>query len=226
MPKQGVGDVAADYAAAGFGRRLEAGRRPALILVDFARAYFDHASPLFAAVEAERVNAARLRDVAADAGVPVIFTKVEYVAGDPRRDGGVFYRKIAALRCFDRGNPLGDFTLELAPARDDLLVVKQYPSAFFGNGLATQLHNLGVDTLLVTGLSTSGCVRATTLDALCHGFVPLVVTDACGDRDRAVHEANLFDLGAKYAELVTTAEAERYLRSVASRSEGAASEKA
>lgn len=193
-----------DYAAAGFGRVLQPGKRPALLLVDFARAYFDQASPLCAGVETARANGTRLRDAARAAGAPVIFTRVEYVAGDPARDGGIFYHKIAALSCFDRGNPMGDFTAELGPLESDMVVTKQYPSAFFGTGLAGQLQDRGVDTCVIGGLTTSGCVRATALDALCHGFIPLVVEDACGDRDAGVHAANIFDLGAKYAEIVST----------------------
>jgi maleamate amidohydrolase len=203
-----------DYAKAGFGNALLPGKRPALILVDFARAYFDETSPLYANVETVRGTAARLRVAAATASVPVVFTRVEYVPGDPARDGGVFYRKIAALCCFDRGNPLGDFTPELAPHASDQILTKQYPSAFFATGLAETLHAQGIDTCVIAGLSTSGCVRATAVDALCHGFVPLVVEDACGDRDSSVHAANIFDLRAKTAEIVTTADMESYFASM------------
>ncbi len=95
---------------------------------------------------------------------------------------------------------------------DEQVVAKQYPSAFFGTDLAASLQADGIDTLLITGYSTSGCVRASALDALCHGFVPLVVRDACADRDERPHEANLFDLQAKYAEVVTLADALALLR--------------
>lgn len=207
-------DVQSDYAAAGFGVSLAPGKRPALILIDFACAYFDPASPLYARVEPVRAVAAMLRDAAVAAGVPVIFTRVEYVAGDPARNGGMFYRKIAALTCFDRGNPLGDFTPELRPRSTDRVLTKHFPSAFFATGLAEQLHAEGIDTLVITGLSTSGCVRATAVDALCHGFVPLVVEDAVGDRDATVHAANLFDLRAKTAEIVTSADVSTYFASL------------
>jgi maleamate amidohydrolase len=207
-------NLRSDYAAAGFGGSLKPGTRPALILIDFARAYFDPASPLYAGVESVRGVAARLRDAAVAARIPVIFTRVEYVAGDPARDGGVFYRKIAALKCFDRGNPLGDFTPQLAPRGNDRVLTKHFPSAFFATGLAEELHAGKIDTLVITGLSTSGCVRATAVDALCHGFVPLVVEDAVGDRDSAVHAANIFDLRAKTAEIVQSAEVENYFASL------------
>lgn len=201
----------ADYSSAGFGGTLRPGAHPALILVDFARAYFDRACGLYAGVESERAVAATLAEAARGAGIPVVFTRVEYASPE---DGGQFYRKVPALSAFDRGNPLGDFTPELRPTVGDIVVTKQFPSAFFGTDLAGLLHAAGVDTVLVTGLSTSGCVRATALDALCHGFVPLVVEDACGDRDRAVHDANIFDLGHKYAEIVIAAQMADYLGSL------------
>jgi maleamate amidohydrolase len=207
-------DLHADYASAGFGSAIEPGHRPALILIDFARAYFDQASPLYAKVESVRSVAAELREAAEAAHVPIIFTRVEYVAGDPTRNGGIFYRKIAALRCFDRGNPLGDFTSELAPHAGNQVITKHFPSAFFGTGLAEQLHADGIDTLVITGLSTSGCVRSTAVDALCHGFVPLVVEDAVGDRDAAVHAANIFDMRAKSAEIMSAAQIKSYFASL------------
>ncbi len=204
-----VNDLGADYAAAGFGNSLQPGARPVLLLIDFARAYFDTESPLYAGVGAVRASAARLHAAARAAGVPCVFTRVEYSADG--HEGGVFYKKIAALRCFERGNPLGDFTPELAPMLGDEVVTKHYPSAFFGTRLAEHLHARGIDTILLTGLSTSGCVRASAVDALCHGFVPLVVTDAVGDREARVHEANLFDLAAKTAELIDEAQTLAYM---------------
>lgn len=212
---QEANKLLSDYAAAGFGRALKAGNRPALILIDFARAYFDAASPLYASVERVRDVAVTLRDAAIKWGVPSIFTRVEYVAGDPARDGGLFYRKIAGLTVFDQGSPLGAFTPELAPRGTDLTVTKQFPSAFFGTGLADQLHADGIDTLVITGLTTSGCVRATAVDALCHGFVPLVVEDAVGDRDARIHDASIFDLRAKTAEIVSADSVQFYFAGLA-----------
>jgi len=202
-------DLRADYEAAGFAGTLLPGERPALILIDFARAYFDPDCGLHAGVEAERAVAARLADAARAAGAPVIFTRVEYRTP---ADGGHFYRKVPALKAFDTGNPMAEFTPELSPGHGDVVVTKQYPSAFFGTDLADRLRVLQIDTLLIAGLSTSGCVRATALDALCHGFVPVVVEEACGDRDRRVHDATIFDLRSKYAEIWTAADALSYLR--------------
>lgn len=207
-------DLDLDYAQAGFGSAVPPGRRPAIILIDFARAYFDPASSLCAGVEAERAAAAQLHLIARAAVIPVIFTRVEYDSDDPLLAANQFYRKVAALRNFDRGNVMADFTHELAPADGDHVITKCYPSAFFGTDLDQLLRAASVDTLIITGLSTSGCVRATALDALCYGYVPVVVTDACGDRDDRVHRANLFDLGAKYATLLTSAEVAGYLRAL------------
>ena len=130
----------------------------------------------------------------------MIFTNVEYQADGI--DGGHFFRKDPALNAFVKGSPLGAFPATLQPGPRDVVVTKQYASAFFGTSLASTLHAQGVDTVLITGFSTSGCVRATALDALQHGFIPLVVRDACADRHAAPHEANLFDLQAKYAEVI------------------------
>lgn len=211
-----MGGVAqADYAAAGFGQGLQPGARPALLMIDFARAYFDPGSPLFANVGHLRDTAGQLLDTARRCAVPILHTRVEYEPGGA--DGGVFYRKIAALRLFDRGSPMGDFEPPLRPLPGETVITKQYPSAFFGTDLDVRLKAAGIDTLVIAGLSTSGCVRASAVDAICHGFVPLVVRDCVGDRLREVHEANLFDLAAKTAEIVSLAETIAYCEGLADR---------
>jgi nicotinamidase-related amidase len=130
------------------------------------------------------------------------------------RDGGVFYRKVPALRTFEDGaNPeLQAFARGLEPLPDETVITKQYASAFFGTSLSSTLAALRVDTLLICGVSTSGCVRATAVDACQVGLIPLVVRDAVGDRAAAPHEATLFDLQAKYAEVVSLDSALAYLR--------------
>ncbi len=199
-------DLADDYTKAGFSGRLGWGSSPALLVIDVCRAYLDPESPLYAGVEDAVASCRRVVAAARAAGVPVLFTRVEYVPGGA--DGGVFFRKVGALRCFEAGNPLGDFLAEgPAPLPGERVVTKQFPSAFFGTGLAEELHAAGIDTVVVTGLSTSGCVRATAVDAVSSGFVPLVVREACGDRDARPHEAALFDLDAKYADVITEADA-------------------
>jgi maleamate amidohydrolase len=195
----------ADYQAAGFGGRLPFGRKPALLVIDVVEAYLDKTSPLYAGVEDARDSNIRLVDAARAAGLPVFFTNVVYAAGGV--DGGVFYRKVPALKCFLGVTSLGAFPPGLTPREDELVISKQYPSAFFGTPLAATLRALGVDTVVMGGFSTSGCVRASALDALQHGFIPYVVREACGDRDPRPHEANLFDIQAKIGEVVSEAEA-------------------
>lgn len=205
-------DLSADYEKAGFGGRLAFGRRPALLLIDVVMAYVDPASPLCAGTPAVVDSAMRLAAAARSAGAPVILTRVVYQQDG--LDGGHFYRKVPALRTFDAGSPMGAFPEGLM-ADGDLIVTKQYASAYFGTTLASTLNALGVDTVVMGGFSTSGCVRASALDTLQHGFRPFVVREACGDRDPRPHEANLFDLQAKYAEVVSEAEALRHLEEAA-----------
>jgi nicotinamidase-related amidase len=195
-------------------RRLEPGRHPALLVVDFVRAYLLPESPLYAGVEDAREAAVRLLAKARAAAIPVMHTNVAYEPGG--RDGGVFFLKLPALASFERGrNPgLAAFAEGLEPLPGEPVFTKQYASAFFGTKLADALHALGIDTLLIAGVSTSGCVRATAVDACQHGFVPLVVREAVGDRHPGPHEASLFDLQAKYAEVIGLDEAERYLARV------------
>ena len=135
----------------------------------------------------------------------MVFTRVEYEPGGA--DGGMFFRKVPALRCFERGNPLADWVEDPRPRPGEVVVTKQYASAFFGTNLASTLHAAGVDTVVLCGLSTSGCVRASGVDAVQHGFRPVVVADACGDRAEEPHRANLFDLDAKYADVVSLEDA-------------------
>ncbi len=175
------------------------------------RAYLAPGSPLYAGVEDARAAAVRLLGIARKAGIPVMHTNVVYEPGG--RDGGVFFRKLPALSSFERGlHPeLAAFAEGLEPLPGEPVFSKQYASAFFGTKLAAALAEREVDTLLIAGVSTSGCVRATAVDACQHGFIPFVIREAVGDRHPAPHEANLFDLQAKYAEVVGLAEAEAYL---------------
>ncbi|MGI9621338.1 MAG: isochorismatase family protein [Acidimicrobiales bacterium] len=198
-----------DYKGAGFAGRLGFGKRPALVIIDFCQAYLDPEAPLYAGVEDARASAVRVLRAARAVDIPVLHTRVEYQPGGA--DGGIFFRKVAALECFVRGNPFAEPGEGLVPAEGEVVITKQYASAFFGTSMASTLTSMGVDTLIHAGVSTSGCVRATALDACQHGFIPIVVREAVGDRDEGVHESNLFDLDAKYADVVSEAETLDYL---------------
>jgi maleamate amidohydrolase len=199
--------------ARGYGGTLRPGVRPALLVIDFVKAYVVPDSPLYAGpgVEDTRRACGELLTLCRSAAIPILHTNLAYQDGG--RDGGMFFRKVPALKVFERGerSPLAKFALGLAPEPGEIVITKQYASAFFGTTLATTLTSLGVDTLLIAGMSTSGCVRATAVDTVQHGYIPLVVRDAVGDRASGPHEANLFDLQTKYAEVVTLDSVRTYL---------------
>jgi maleamate amidohydrolase len=191
-----------NYARQGaFGAGLGLGTRRALLMVDFAQAYFVPDSPLFAHAGEVVPRARALLQWARQQRMLVCHTRVELRPDG--LDGGLFFRKIPALKVFCTGNPLAEVVPELRPTPEEPVITKQYASAFFGTSLASLLRAQGVDCVLIAGMSTSGCVRASAVDAIQHGFIPVVVGDACGDRHPAPHEANLFDLQAKYADVVS-----------------------
>jgi maleamate amidohydrolase len=200
-----------NYAAA-FGGKAGFGRAPALVLIDFVEAYFAPESPLYADVEDALASALRVREAARAAGIPVILTNIVYHPGGI--DGGRFFEKVPALSAFEAGSPMGAWPKGLVPHADEIVLTKQYPSAFFGTSLASTLTARGIDQVILTGLSTSGCVRASCVDAVSHGFRTAVVADACGDRHAGPHEANLFDMNAKYADVVSEDKIVAYLGSL------------
>lgn len=206
-------DLDKDYEGAGFGGRIGFGERPALVIIDFVRAYLEPECRLYGgpSIEAARGETVRLLTAARKAGIPVLHTNVAYTPGGA--DGGVFFRKVKALATFEKGaDPrFQAFAEGLEPLADEVVITKQYASGFFGTTLAATLTALGADTVILAGLSTSGCIRATGLDACQNGFIPVVVRECVADRDARVHEANLFDLNAKYADVVGLDEALVYL---------------
>ncbi|WP_443478859.1 isochorismatase family protein [Novosphingobium aerophilum] len=201
-------DLLANYRKA-YDNRVGFGSRPALILIDFCQAYFEPGNALYSEVDDALESALRVRAAARTAGVPVVLTNVVY--HPTGFDGGRFYEKAMPLKNFLKGSPMGAFGPGLEPFDDELVVSKQYPSAFFGTSLASTLTAAGIDSVILTGLTTSGCVRASCVDAMSHGFRTAVVAEACGDRHAAPHDANLFDMNAKYADVVSEAETIAFL---------------
>lgn len=208
-------DLDANYARAGYHQRVGFGSSPALLLVDFVEAYFEPSSPLYAGVEATLASALRVLEAARRAGIPRILTNVQYQKGGA--NGGVFFRKVPALRSFEVGNPLGAWPKGLKPEPGELVISKQYPSAFFGTSLASTLTANRIDTAIITGVTTSGCIRATCIDAVSHGFIPIIVEEAVGDRAEGPHRANLFDMNAKYGDVVSEAETIAYIERMGGR---------
>jgi maleamate amidohydrolase len=209
-------DLAENYKRA-YSNRVGFGRNPALVLIDFAHAYFDKDCDLYAGVEDALASALRLREAAHEAGIPVALTEVRYQPGGI--NGGRFFEKAKPLKAFVKGERTAEFADGLVPRADEIVVTKQYPSAFFGTSLASTLTAGGIDSLILTGLTTSGCVRASCIDSMSYGFRTSVVREACGDRHPAPHEANLFDMNAKYADVVSEAETIAFLQSLRGRND-------
>jgi maleamate amidohydrolase len=199
-----------------FARRVGWGSRPAVVVVDLVRAYVEAGGPFFLGGE-DPATPGRVLDAcgalvgaARAAGAPVVWTVVRYAPD--LADAGFFAVKVPALACFAEGADGGWGELALAPTAEESLLVKQHASSFAGTSLAATLRARGVDTVVVAGVSTSGCVRATATDALAAGFRPIVVDEACGDRTDALHRGNLADLDAKYADVVALGDAREALR--------------
>lgn len=189
-----------------FSGRVGWGEHPALLVIDLCRAYTDPGGPFELPEVSGVVHAVeRLVGQARTTGLPVLWTTVRYRAD--LSDAGWFVRKVPALAAFAEGAEGGWGALRLTPAPGERVLEKQQASAFAGTALDVVLRELAVDTVVVCGVSTSGCVRATATDAMAAGFRPVVVAQACGDRSRELHRANLADLDAKYADVVDLEEA-------------------
>jgi len=202
-----------DYRAAGFAGELGFGSRPALIVVDPMMAYFERSSPMYAGVEGVVGSILRLVDTAYRRGAPVFFTWQLY---EPSASNEIYARKVPALKLLRSGSPLTAL-LPILPVERATVLVKGYPSAFQGTRLGTQLAELGTDTLIITGLTTSGCIRATAMDALLSGLIGVVVREAVGDRNALQHRANLFDINAKLADVRSEQEVLAFMNACAER---------
>ena len=187
------------YAKQGFGNKSGFGVAPALLVVDFVNGFND--PDLFGggnipeAVEQTRKLLAFFRAKK----LPVCFTRVVYA--DDGSDAGVFCLKAPKLKILTEDSRASQVVDELTPVAGEYVLRKTQPSAFFGTDLAPWLIRQRVDTIIVTGATTSGCVRASVVDSMSYNFRTIVASDGVGDRALGPHEANLFDMGQKYADL-------------------------
>ncbi len=194
-----------------FDTNIGFGKRPAVIVIDFIKAYTTKGAPFFGQGVVDAVeHTVPLLAAARSANVPIIYTKVLYHPSGI--DGGLFVKKVPALRALVDGEPLAEIDPEITPQPEDLVIVKNYPSCFFGTSLQSTLMGLGVDTLILTGCSTSGCVRAAAIDAIQYGYRVVVPRECAGDRHDAPHDANLFDINAKYGDVVPKAQVIDYFK--------------
>lgn len=207
--------AASNYAGV-WDNRLGFGRKTALIVIDLLQGYTLKGAPLFAPGVVKAVGEMpALLKLARQKKMPLIHTRVLYNPSD-FIDGGVWIKKAPVLKSLVPGNKYAQFCKGVEPGKGELVITKNYASAFFGTSLAATLTAAGVDTLLITGCTTSGCIRATAVDAVQNGFRPIVVRECVGDRHDGPHEANLFDINAKYGDVISKAEALKYVRSLKS----------
>ena len=192
------------YARQGFAQRVGIGRRPALVIVDFVVGFTDPAHFGGGNIGEAIAATVDLLALARARAWPVAHTRVVYA--DDGADGGAFAAKVPPLLTLTERSPLSQIVPELAPRDGELVVRKTQASAFFETGLAAWLRWRGADTLAVAGCTTSGCVRATVVDAVSHNLRTIVVTDCVGDRAIGPHRASLYDMEQKYADLMTGAE--------------------
>jgi maleamate amidohydrolase len=186
----------------GFHGRAGFGLRPALLVIDVNVGFTDPESPLACDLEGVVGAIQRLLGEARAAGLPVVYTTVSYDEGD-RLAAAAFIDKIPALLTLQAGSRWVEIDPRIAPLPDEPVLNKLFASAFFGTPLSSLLTAAGCDSVIVTGASTSGCVRATVVDALQNGFRPVVPREAVGDRNPAAHEANLYDIDTKYGDVVS-----------------------
>lgn len=190
----------------GFHGHAGFGERPALVVVDMNVAFTDRSSPLACPLEDVVAAIQELLRECRAAGFPVVYTTVAYDE-EGRKAAAAFIDKVPALLTLEAGSRWVEIDPRLAPLPGEPVLTKLFASAFFGTALHSLLAAGGCDTLVVTGASTSGCVRATAVDALQHGYRPVVPREAVGDRNPEAHAANLYDIDAKYGDVVSLEEA-------------------
>ena len=200
------------YEESGLGASVTLGARPGVLVVDFSCGFTDPECALGADLTPQVEATKRVLDAARAKGLPVVFTTIGFDAS--LKDGGLWMQKVPTLAALQMGGKWVEIDPRLEPREDETVIVKKGASGFFGTNLATVLVTQGVDTVVLCGATTSGCIRATAIDLLQYGWPTLVPRECVGDRAQAPHDANLFDIDAKYADVVSVEEALGYLESV------------
>ena len=206
-------DDAEFFRERGFGGRLGFGQRPALIVIDLSKGFTDQSQPLGADLTVQIATTNTLTRAARAKGVPVIFSMVRYEDAN-LRDAGIWHQKMRGQSTLAIDGEGYQLDSRLEQVAGDIYLYKKYASCFFGSDLISRLVNHRIDTLIMTGTSTSGCVRATAVDAVQFGFRPIVVAEGVGDRSQASHQQSLFDIDTKYGDVVSLTETETYLEAL------------
>ncbi|MDQ3792957.1 MAG: isochorismatase family protein [Actinomycetota bacterium] len=206
------------YERARLGQSVTLGERPAVLVVDFSRGFTDPECTMGSDLTQEVEATNRLLSAAREREIPIIFTTIGF---EPNlKDGSLWLEKAPGLAELVVGGKWVEINPRLERREEETVILKKGASAFFGTNLPSILVSQGVDTLIMCGATTSGCIRATAIDLLQYGYPTLVPRECVGDRAQAPHEANLVDIQAKYADVVSVEEALAYIESV-SRESGA-----
>ena len=196
---------------AGFGGTQGAGLHPALLVVDMSLGFTDPESPLVCDLDSVVAAIGQLLTAARETDIPIVYTTVAYSEAE-QATAKAFIEKVPALLTLAAGTRWVEIDPRVAPLPHEPVLSKLFASAFFGTSLASLLTSHACDSVIVTGASTSGCVRATAVDALQHGYRVVVPREAVGDRDPAAHEQALADIDAKYGDVLPVAQALASLR--------------
>jgi nicotinamidase-related amidase len=197
----------------GFGLKMGFGERPALIVIDLVKAFTDALRPLGANLDAQIAATEQLLAVAHGRATPVYFSTVRYDDAD-LADAGIWALKQKGSVTLRNDTDGSEIDPRLTVGARDSILLKKYASCFFGTDLVSRLVSRRIDTLIIAGCTTSGCVRATAVDAVQNGFRPMIVEEAVGDRSKAAHDQSLFDLNAKYGDVVSLDETLAYLKTI------------
>jgi nicotinamidase-related amidase len=205
-------DTMSSYATKGLGGRIGFGNRPALLVIDMIRAFTDVACPLGSDLTTQIDAIGQMLGAARGRGVPVLFSTVAY--DTHLQEAGLWIKKIPSNSYLVEGSPWVEVDERMGRLEGEQVLVKKYASCFFGTDLSARLISRGIDTLILAGCTTSGCVRATAVDSCSYGFRTIVVEEAVGDRAELPHVASLFDIDAKYGDVVSVDEATAHLSKV------------
>ena len=206
-----------DYRRKGFMNRSGYGTKPALLVVDFIYGFTDPTTPLGGDFSKELAVTADLLETFRAAQLPIVYTTIAYEPGF--KDGGVFVKKIPSLKILEVGSKMVEVDNRIRPRPDEYVALKKYASAFFDTDVDAYLKARSVDTIIMTGCTTSGCIRASAIDSMQYGYLTIVVEEGVGDRAQGPHDANLFDIDAKYADVVSIDKVNSYIKSLAANQE-------
>ena len=210
-------ETAEDYRRKGFMNRSGYGTKPALLVVDFIYGFTDPTTPLGGDFSKELAVTADLLETFRAAQLPIVYTTIAYEPGF--EDGGVFVKKVPSLKILEVGSKMVDVDNRIRPRPDEYVALKKYASAFFDTDVDAYLKARSVDTIIMTGCTTSGCIRASAIDSMQYGYLTVVVEEGVGDRAQGPHDANLFDIDAKYADVVSVDEVNSYIKNLAANQE-------